>query len=251
MVSAMLVINFASDTHAAVLMAVSVNTSPGTAAVDLTAQGGVDWAVWHVTGTSGVPGPVAATNRKAVENASISAVKVVGGGNLRGSGMGSWGTKLFTYSDGKSSPASITAQAQSLIFNSGLDTVGGGVEVTIEGDPSQLYEVNIWATGYNGQGTMTASLNGATEVSLVSQEYGSTKAPTLFTFRFQPDSASDQLTLKYVLTAENANVINSHVGIQAITVSAVPEPGRALLGMLALSTLAFKRRRRAGPASSH
>jgi len=235
---------FSTQAAAAVLMG-SVNTNPGTGVVDLTQQGNVDWAIWNYTSTGNTTAAVAATNRMNGGTASISAISTLGASatGLRGSGGGSIGAKLFSYSNGVD-PVSITSVQQSLVFANPLDTTGVGVQFSLKGDPAQLYTVNVWATGYDGQGTMTAKLNGVTDVVLLSQTYNTTlpKSPTLFTFEFTPDSADDVLTIEYLLTS-NGGAVNSHVGIQAVTVSAVPEPSKAWMVMMGMAGLICLRRR--------
>jgi hypothetical protein len=53
--------------------------------------------------------------------------------------------------------------------------------------------------------------------------------------------ASDQLLVQYTASAIT-DTANGHVGLQAVTVSAVPEPGTA--GLLFLGGLVLSRRRR-------
>ncbi|TLD71755.1 hypothetical protein FEM03_06345 [Phragmitibacter flavus] len=237
-------LHLAPQLNAAVL-AGQVFTNPGVSAVDLTATGSVDWAIWDFTQVSApFPTTVAATNGKAGGTANISVISTVGGGSLRGSGGSSIGLKNFSYSDGNS-PTSLTNLPQSLVFNSSLDAGGlnRGVQLSLSGDPAQEYLVSVWATGFNAQGTMTATLNGATAVTLQSQEYSNSKQPTLFTFTFRPDVVGDLLNLSYVMTTDTTGT-NSHVGIQAVTVSVVPEPTQALLCLLGLVGLTQIRRRR-------
>jgi hypothetical protein len=64
----------------------------------------------------------------------------------------------------------------------------------------------------------------------------------IYTVRYQPDSASDLLTVQW--TASNiTDATNGHVGAQAVAV-AVPEPGTLSLTAAAGALLLARRRRR-------
>jgi len=242
--------------HAAVLLG-SVNTTPGNTtagtAIDLTATGTTNWAAWDIQASAGATTPRAPTNTlgPALSPGTagyISALTGVGGatGNLQGSAT--LGSGFFNYTNGVS-PVSLGAAAKfGTAFNTTLDTVGTGMSFTVTGDPTKVYRVSVWATGFNGQGTLIASLNGATNIQLATQTFVNGKAPVLFTFDFQPDSATDLLNLSYTLTTDTPNGSgttgsNSHVAIQAVTVSVIPEPSSALALVGGLGMLGFRRRR--------
>jgi len=242
--------------HGAVLTG-SVNTDPGhltsETAVDLTASGTRNWVAWDFRSGDGTAPTRAPSNTigpaLAPGTASyVSGLTGVGGatGNLQGSGT--LGATFFTYSNGVDPTSLSPAVKIGTAFNSTLDTTGTGMSFTVTGDPSQLYRVSVWATGFNGQGTLTASLNGATSLPLVTQTFVNGKAPVLFTIDFQPDSATDLLNLSYLLTTDTANGSgttgkNSHVAIQAVTVEAIPEPSAAMVLAGALGLLGLRRRR--------
>lgn len=105
----------------------------------------------------------------------------------------------------------------------------------------QAYRVDVWATGFRSTGVMTASLEGADDVVLNSQAYEVEKEGTLFSFTFRPDDDADLLTLSYVMTASTGG--SSHAGIQAVTVSAIPEPSAALLSISGPGLALLRRRR--------
>lgn len=229
-----------SKLTAAVLSGTVTTTGLGTG-VDLTAISDINWAIWDdnsgtststrsATNTmSGAPGMGSAGYISSIAHAGPTGTTVRGGAD---------GTYEFSYSDG-ASPASFTAQNVGLIFDASLNEIGSGVSFSITGDISQAYRVDIWATGFRAIGEMTASLNGASDEVLTSQDYGETKSPTRFSFIFQPDNATDTLNLTYLATSQGGS---SHVGIQAVTITAIPEPSALLSSLLGLAVL-LKRRR--------
>lgn len=242
--------------HGALLLG-SVNTSPGTTtagtAVDLTATGTTNWAAWDIQASAGATTPRAPSNTfgPALSPGTagyISALTGVGGttGNLQGSAT--LGSGFFNYTNGTSPVSLGTAAKFGTAFNTALDSVDTGMRFTVTGDPLNVYRVSVWATGFNGQGTLVASLNGATNIHLATQTFVNGKAPVLFTFDFQPDSATDLLNLSYTLTTDTPNGSgttgsNSHVAIQAVTVAIIPEASSAMVFIGGLGMLSFLRRR--------
>lgn len=234
----------------------SVNTAPGNlaagTAVDLTATGTTNWAAWDIQTSASPTTPRSPSNTLSTAISSgaagyISPLAGVGGatGNIQGSST--LGSGFFTYSNGVS-PASFPAAKFGTAFNTTLDSVGTGLSFSVTGNPANLYRVSVWATGFNGQGTMIASLNGATSIQLVTQTFINGKAPVLFTFDFQPDSAGDLLNLSYTLTTDTPNGTgttgsNSHVAIQAVTVAIIPEASSAMALLGSLGMLGLIRRR--------
>lgn len=220
--------------HSAVLTG-SLNTTPP-ASVNLTTTGTYDWAIWNIS--SSLSTPRLPTNYKAGGPRAISAISAVGGGSVRG--YTQVPTELYSYTDGNS-PETLTNSTQNFAANSDLDTLGRGVSLTITGDPAQLYRVDVWTSGFNATGTLTASLTGTAGFS-DSNSYGASKTPALYSFTFQPNSAADLLTIQYVMTADLGN--SAHVGIQAVTLSAIPEPSSLALLAGSAAALAFVRRKR-------
>jgi hypothetical protein len=223
----------------------NVNTAPASS-VNLTTDGTLDWSIWNTTSATGVASPVAPTNKMASSPGIISTVGSISGGTLRGSAITS--TETFSYSNGTSPTTLSPAVTQGSIFESAVGSAGKGLTLTLQGDTNALRAVDIWATGFDGTGTMTATLNGTTPVVLMSQAYGvnSLEAPTLFTLTYQTNSNSDVLNISYNLTNTGTNTGSSHVSIQAVAVSlaAVPEPSQVMLGMFGLVALMMRRRRR-------
>lgn len=219
-----------------------MDTSPGGA--NLTADGTLDWIIWGTT-ASGEIASKGATNSKS-GGSLFGALGPATTGDIRG-GLSS--TQQFTYTDGTSPVSETAAVTKGLIFDANLESLNEGVRFTIAGDPTTERVLKIWGSGFDGVGTLTASLAGASNVNLLSQTYGTptghTKSPTLFTINYRPDTAGDLLTVQYVLTTNNAGA-NAHVGITAAAVSAVPEPSAALAGAGACAVMGMLRRRRRG-----
>lgn len=245
-----------TTSYGAAVLTGSVNTAPGHAtagtAIDLTATGTTNWAAWDIQTNASPTNPRSPTNTFASALSPgtagyISELSAVGGNELI-QGSSTVGSAFFNYSNGVS-PVSLPAPAKfGTAFNTSLDSAGTGLSFVVVGDPQNLYRVSVWATGFNGQGTLIASLNGATSLELVSQTFVNGKAPVLFTFDFQPENASDWLNLTYTLTTDTANGTgttgsNSHVAIQAVTVAVIPEASTAMTLLGGLVMLGFTRRR--------
>jgi hypothetical protein len=221
----------------AAILSGSVNTSlPATPGSDLTALGTLDWAYWGRTTSSNLT-TQPLINRKSGGPNIFSVISPVTGTNVRG-GISSDHT--FIFSDGQNSPTSLNTNDAGLIFNSTLDSVGRGVSFTVQGDPGELRQLLVWGSGTNGQGTLTASLNGASSVPLLSQVYTG-KTGTLFTINYQPDNASDLLMISYALTTDGSGT-NSHVGLVAAAVSVIPEPSSYFLVAFGIAAIYYMRR---------
>ena len=218
-----------------------VNAGGGPAA-NLTTQGSLDWAFWNITNTGANPLPP--TNEKA-SAALIGSLSATGGGGVRGpSSSATITNQTYTYSDGANAPTSATnVTLGGLAFNSNLGTaaVGKGVSLSIVGNPSANEYVTLYFGGFGSVGTLTATLNGATTVTQTSQSFGTgNKQLEVYTLKFRPDSAADQLTVNWV-AASVSDAVNGHVGAQAVTVSTVPEPAAIGLGGLAVAGLLTRR----------
>jgi hypothetical protein len=206
--------------------------------VDLTAMGTLDWATWDyrtgATGTSGV-----ASNRK------LGGTAIGVASALKGTPRGITGTiaspaPAYGYTDG-TSPTSLSNTLIGALTDTQVNVVGSGVRVSVAGDPTRPLTVNVYLSGFNGVGAFTATLNGAAQyfddgVSYVS----SIRTPALYTLTFQPDSATDLLTIQYAVESLSGGG-NANMDLQAIAVS-VPEPGS--LGVLGVGVVGLMRRRR-------
>jgi hypothetical protein len=228
---------------AAVLSIDSVTRLSTTSQANLT-NGNADWAYWAPT-TTAIPTPVAPTNRK-LNGSIISSLDKVGGTTLRGSSTATT-VEQYTYSDGTNPPSATSASLAGLIFNSDIGTTvgnGKGVSLTLTGDPTAPRVANLYFGGFGATGVLTLTLNGATTVIDSSQIFTSTspKHIAIYSVRYQPDSASDLLTVQYTASAVT-DTANGHVGAQAVTV-AVPEPATLSLAAAGLLLLARRRRNR-------
>jgi hypothetical protein len=238
-------LGFAAFPHcasAAVLALDSVTRVSSTSQTNLT-NGNTDWAYWAPT-TGGLPTPVPPTNRK-LNGSIISSMDKVGGTTLRGSSTAST-VEQYTYTDGTSPTSATNASLAGLIFNSDIGSAvgnGKGVSLTLPGDPTTPRVANLYFGGFGATGVLTLTLNGATTVIDSSQIYTSIspKNIAIYSVRYQPDSASDLLTVQY--TASNiTDTANGHVGAQAVTV-AVPEPGTISLAAAGMLLLGRRRNR--------
>jgi hypothetical protein len=238
---------FVSCGYAAILSGV-VNIDPASP-VTLTSADTLDWSIWNTTASSGVAS-ISATNKRAGGAGLISAITpfattTVATNFVRGVGGA---IEQFSYTDG-TNPFSQTNATLGFVANSTLATAGRGVQLSVTGNTAQSYRVDVWTVGFAGQGEMRASLNNASTVILTSEAFGtngSSKASNLFSFTFTPDSNSDLLSISFHLMSTGIGA-SGHVGIQAVTVSAiaVPEPTTyaVLLGIGGLAFAMAKRRR--------
>jgi hypothetical protein len=211
--------------------------------VDLTAQGTLDWAYWAPTSATVVNPPVAPTNEKLAGNA-IGSLETIGGGGLRGSAS-SMTVERYSFIDGTSPTSGTNVSLAGLIFNSQLGTSadGKGFQLSIAGDPSQERIVTLYLGGFQATSNLTLTLNGIALPITDSQVFTASNPKNLdvYTVRFRPDSLGDLLSVQYTASGIT-DATNGHVGLQAVTVAAVPEPGAASL--LCLGALAWSRRRR-------
>jgi hypothetical protein len=220
-----------------------VNTTGSTPPVDLTAQGNLDWAYWNIIGTGANPLPP--TNEKAT-GVLIGSLSATGGGGVRGPGASTTiTTQNYSFSDGTSPTTATNVTLGGLAFNTnlGASAVGKGVSLSIVGTPAADEFVTLYFGGFGAVGTLTATLAGATTVTQPSQAFATgDKQLEVYTLRFRPDSLTDTLTVNYS-TASTSDA-NGHVGVQAVTVSNVPEPAAVGLGGAAVAGLLVRRSRR-------
>jgi PEP-CTERM motif len=231
-----------SIASAAVLSLDSITRINTTSQTNLT-NGNADWAYWAPNTAAGQPPPVPPTNRK-LGGSIISNMTNVGGTTLRGSTTAST-PEQYTYTDGTSPTSATNASLAGLIFNSdlGSNAPGKGISLTLTGDPTTPSIAKLYFGGFAATGNLTLTLNGATTVVDASQVFPNTspKQMAIFTVRYQPDSASDLLTVQW--TASNiTDATNGHVGAQAVTV-ATPEPGTISLAAAGMLLLGRRRNR--------
>ena len=164
---------------------------------------------------------------------------------MRGSST-STTVERYSFSDGTSPTSGTNASLAGLIFNSDIGTLaaGKGLQLSIAGDPALERIITLYLGGFGATGNLTLTLNGvALPVTDSSQVFTSTnpKHIAIYTVRFQPDFAADTLTVQYTASAVT-DTVNGHVGLQAVTVSAVPEPGTSILGGVGALLLCRRRR---------
>lgn len=237
---------FAATSTQAAMLTGSVNTTID-GNQDLTTLGVTDWAIWDHPNVSDDPVPAFPSNRK-LGGSGISDLSPVGGGNLRGlNAVTSPATFDFSYTDG-TAPVSQSNFVPRGIGNTQLDNVGSGFSLTVEGTTFGTNTVQLYVSGFNGTGSLTASLNGATSYLNSSGVYGGSKSAVLYTIEFQPDSDTDLLTLQYVLgsdTGTSAHVLLEAVALtQAPEPTPIPEPSSLSLAALSLAAFAGFRRKR-------
>lgn len=241
----------AANTALAALLSGSINTTPSNT-VDLTSLGATDWAYWGRTSaqfSGGLSRPPINTKDLGATPTVFSSITAVfpiattESKNVRG-GISVSGLTLG-YTDGRNPPSTTFSSSDAgLIFPTKLDATDFGVQFNVTGVPSQAMQLLIWGTGTNGQGTLTATLNGvAMPLQLLSPTYDGTKSNTLYTINYTPDSISDVLNIQYVLTTDSAGT-NSHVGLVAAALSPIPEPSSILAAGLGLGTCLIIVRRR-------
>jgi hypothetical protein len=211
--------------------------------VDLTVQGSLDWAYWSPNTATAVPPLVAPTNEK-FGGSGIGSLDTIGGGGLRGSAT-STTVERYSFTDGTSPTTGTNASLAGLIFNSqlGSSANGKGLQLSIAGDPAEERIVTLYLGAFAATANLTLTLNGVALPITDSRVFtnASPKHMDVYTLRFQPDSVGDLLLVQYTASAIT-DTTNGHVGLQAVTVAAVPEPGAASL--LCLGGLALYRRRR-------
>jgi hypothetical protein len=207
----------------------------------LTNAGDVDWALWDDKSGTAQSEPFAPTNSKNVGSHIISGVSSTPAGTVRGPSS-SDPTLAISYSDGVS-PTSQTSATTGVVFDSTLDSNGSGISFTITGDPTRVLTASILVTGFAATGTLTAQLPGATPYTDSSGVYAGSRSVLVYTLNFQPAAAGQNLSVSYT---SSVNASNGNVDLQAVAVSAVPEPTAIGLCGLACVGLLARRRRTAG-----
>jgi len=235
--------------HAATLSVGYQSTAPnGTAATSYAFPSGPgsDWGYFTATGDTGEPTLSAYnSNFNPAGGERNFVISTNNGTNLRGPGTPSTGSpaSFFDFNNAEFLNPGVDVRPTGL-FNSTLGTAGTGVKMNLGGFTTQT-QIQIWTFGYQSTGIFEIFVNGAT-TSIYSQEVVVTnpvngKYAQLFTLDYTPASGSEYLDIVYTMTVADGGF--SHVGIQAIATSPIPEPaGLSLLGIA--GTLGFIRRRR-------
>jgi hypothetical protein len=211
--------------------------------VNLTTQGTLDWAYW-APNTATIVSPLVPPTNEKLGGLLIGGLDTIGGGGLRGSATATT-VERYSFIDGTSPLTGTNASLAGLIFNSQLGTSadGKGLQLSIAGNPAVEQIVTLYLGGFQATANLTLTLNGIALPVTSTQVFSAAnpKHIDVYTVRFQPDSVNDLLLVQYTASAV-VDLTNGHVGLQAVTVSAVPEPGAASL--LCLGALAWCHRRR-------
>ena len=226
-----------ADLIGSVMAVPAANTS-----YDLTAMGALDWAFYD---TSANPANGLPTNEK-LGGTAIGTVTALGGGSLRGSAT-STTEPDFTYTDG-TSPASGTGENPGGLFNTQLDTLGAGVQLTIDLPTTDQYTLYLWTAAFYARGAFTASLAGFTDYTSLATDDASGPTPKqtyMYTLTAQAMNAGDDLTVSLVTQADNGS--SAHVMLVGAAMGVVPEPGTLALLVTGLGLLGIIRRRQGAP----
>lgn len=251
---------FSATAHAATLVGGVVAAPNSTAGTSYTMPSGTgtDWGFFNKDNTS-VASPFNATNTSGT-GARVFAVSTFNGGSLRGPGNATTGAPLsfFNYNNG-TTPVNSAAGTDSRptgIFNTQLGSTGvgagptgdkgSGVQFSVTGFSAQSL-VSVWLFNFAATGVVEVFLNGSTNL-LYTQQVTNPPNPTdgknayLLTLNFTPDNATDELLIRYRMTATD-DATNGHVGLQAVAISPIPEPASLALLALAGGAFGFRRRR--------
>ncbi len=231
-----------SSSDAATLVVDSVVRVPSTVStpVNLTTQGSADWAYWSAGSASTT---VAPTNAK-ISGTAIGDLALVGGGTAFQGGAQPT-VERYSFTDGTGPASGTNVGVGGLVFNSiiGTNADGKGFILQITGDPLIERTVTLYLGGYGATGNLILDLPNANQYTNGSEIFGATspKEISIFTFRFKPDLLTDKLSI--IFSASNiTDSVNGHVGIEAVTLAAIPEPG--VLALSACGLLFIVRRRR-------
>jgi hypothetical protein len=220
---------------------VRVNSTAATP-INLTTQGTVDWAYWNSVFSSNLPLPPSNSKNGGT---AIGDLGIVGGTALQKSGSAVT-TEQYSFTDG-TNPVSATNVnlGGGLVFNSdlGSNSSGKGITLQVAGNPATEQIITLYLGGFGATGNLSLNLDGfGVTFGDNSQIFVglSPKEIAIYTLRFRTDNVGEKLTISY--TASDSTSPFSHVGIEAITVAAVPEPSALALGAVGLAFI-FRRRR--------
>ena len=176
-------------------------------AVDLTAAGSSDWALWD-HGLDPSTSSLTPTDTKANGGRQISDLTVVGNATTTTRNFGQFATGVpfhFGWSDGVPT-ASATGQSAGIT----APQAGTGLSFTVPADTTQR-TLKIWTSAHFANGTLTASLSDSSApdkswpVSAVAGQFTNTgeNVPFVFTISYAAASADQHLTVTWSEDSSN------------------------------------------------
>jgi len=214
-------------------------SSTVTTPVNLTTAGPIDWAYWSqiTNGASAAP-----SNDKSGGTA-ISDLGIAGGTDRQASGVNT--VEKYRFTDGTSPTSATNVSLGGLVFNNRLGTnaAGKGLPLQIAGDPASERVLSLSPGGFGAPGILALTLAGIGSPGIDGTQVFTTAAPkniAIYTLRFKPDQLGDLLPISYT-AASITDTKSGQVGIEAVTVAAIPEPRAMTLGLVGM-LLIFRRR---------
>lgn len=234
--------------HAATVANVTSAGVPASGVIDLSAAGTLNWAAWNSRVNDTAPAMVPYAIKSGGTGLIGDLLPGASSTNVRGTSTVTSFVSTFTWAGGT---AAITGDGilTGGFGGSNLNSTGNGVTFTISGlaplAVGESYLISVYGAAFNvTTATMTATATGATPVSQLSQDAGNTnqRLTELYQFSYAPTLGTDTLNIRYALTTDGSGA-NSHVTLQGVAISVVPEPAAALLGGLGAIGLIVRRRR--------
>lgn len=217
--------------------------------INLTSAGTVGWAAWDLgDGVNNGTTSYAANFTKAGSTVIYSSIsRSTGTGGVRGPATdNSSQVYSWTAADATGNAANPADNRLSGVFSSTLNTAGQGVQFSISNlaalSAGQSYLVTLYAYSYGGQSQATATIGSSQANQLSLNTSAVVRSPELYQFVYNPDSTADALLLSYALTTPVDGF--SHAGIQAVSISIIPEASSAAMVLVGATALLVRRQRR-------
>jgi len=252
----------ATSASAAVISLESFNThSTGTANVDLTAGGTVDWVKFGAN-SNAIGSSIYASKDGGTAISGLTYIDLItpfdttyGSGENAGRELADSRWSMF-WSDGTggSSPhgyGTRTETANSDFLGGGMPDLGEGFRLTVAASSTLPHTLTLYVANFETQATFDVTAPGATPLQYVWNNTlvgsGSVHVGGTFALVWTPDSASDVLTVEYWSTAftDSASGGFANISVHGATLSAIPEPSTyaAMAGGIAMLALVMRRRR--------
>ena len=182
-----------------------------TTAVNLTAEGAIDWIHWGDFAN-------ATANRKAGVSPQLSTFTVVGSGTLN---TYSNDPRRMSWTDGAP-----TARSSNNGGGSYISGVGKGYSFTAPADTASRTLV-VHVGGYNSGGTLTAQLSDGSAVDYVDgiSAWIGGQYDRNYTISYRAAAAGQTLTVKWVMSSGSGNVTLSAAALQGASVNITPTAG--------------------------